>query len=133
MIRFLYGLPYPSGGSKDPFSSLLLLVRLYGTADKYLVPAATFWVVLTAPDIFRHFWSKEFANGFATIIEKVYDITPSGDRGLRAVVVRATYDHLRELMAIESFVQVLQENTAFAKDILTHVAQQKPSGSCEDE
>lgn len=112
----MYGLNYENYENNNPkIPPMLLNVRLYQIADKYDIPAL------------KKETKEKFCNRAATCWEsddfplaiiEAYTTTPKQDRGLRDIIVEVSCNHMSELLKRVDFLQVLEEETGFAIDML---------------
>jgi hypothetical protein len=96
-------------------SSMVYDAQVYQIADKYDIPALKAHSVHKFGIAITTGWSMD---DFPLAVSVVYGSTPSGDRGLRDLVVGTSCTNIDKLLQHDSFVKLLKETPDFAADLI---------------
>ena len=121
MIRFLYTGKFFYGAFLRPWCDNLIAVALvYSIADKYdikdLKVLAKAEFELLAPTV----WSCQ---DYPNIVAQIFDTTPDTDMGLRDAVGLVCAEHIDEVLASETWGELLSDNGTIGWVILKCVRQ----------
>jgi hypothetical protein len=123
MLRFLYKLDYASTGminSDDRLGTVISAINMYGIADLFDIPELC---ASAKRRVTESFLSEGFKDDvLARIIEAVYNVTPSTDRGLRDVVAAAACNNLQSRLQTPAFAALLETADGFAADLVRLLA-----------
>ncbi|KAF5615172.1 ARM repeat protein [Fusarium tjaetaba] len=117
MLRFLYSFDYDVPPNTR---HMIFHAQVYQIGDKYGIEplkkqaANKFERVVNEAEV-----DAGFASTLADTISIVYSTTPSGDRGLRDIVVQSSCTHFEYLMSETSFKEILGLNGDFSADLVS--------------
>ncbi|KAF5597192.1 kelch 8 [Fusarium pseudoanthophilum] len=117
MLRFLYSFDYDVPPNTR---TMIFHAQVYQIGDKYGIETLKkhainkFESVVNEAEV-----DAGFASTLADTISIVYSTTPSGDRGLRDIVVQSSCTHFEYLTSEASFKEVLGRNEDFSADLVS--------------
>lgn len=117
MLRFVYFFDYDVPPNSRP---TIFHAQVYQIGDKYGIGTLKkqainkFERVVNEAEV-----DAGFARNLADTISIVYNTTPSGDRGLRDIVVKSSWTHFEYLISEASFKEVLGMNGDFSADLIS--------------
>ncbi|KAF5550413.1 ARM repeat protein [Fusarium napiforme] len=115
MLRFVYSFDYDAPPNAR---TMIFHAQVYQVGDKYGIETLKkqainkFERVVNEAEV-----DAGFASTLADTISIVYSTTPSGDRGLRDIVVQSSCTHFEYLTSEASFKEVLGMNEDFSADL----------------
>ncbi|KAF5974689.1 kelch 8 [Fusarium coicis] len=117
MLRFVYFFDYDVPPNTR---TMIFHAQVYQIGDKYGIEP----LKKQALNKFRHVINEAevddgFASNLADTISIVYNTTPSGDRGLRDIVVQSSCTHFEYLISETSFKEALGMNGDFSADLVS--------------
>jgi hypothetical protein len=117
MLRFVYFFDYDVPPNTR---TMIFHAQVYQIGDKYGIEP----LKKQALSKFRHVVDEAevddgFARNLADTISIVYNTTPSGDRGLRDIVVQSSCTHFEYLISETSFKEALGMNGDFSADLVS--------------
>ncbi|RBQ72323.1 hypothetical protein FVER14953_13678 [Fusarium verticillioides] len=117
MLRFVYFFDYDVPPNSRP---TIFHAQVYQIGDRYGIGTLKkqainkFERVVNEAEV-----DAGFARNLADTISIVYNTTPSGDRGLRDIVVKSSWTHFEYLISEASFKEVLGMNGDFSADLIS--------------
>lgn len=119
LLYYMYNFDYGDhGNSPDHVTALVLNVRMFALADKYLIES----LKTLSADKFEARAAAEWQTpAFASAIAEVYGIIPDHETRLKRVVLHEVNKHKSELFGqspdFKKFRKVMRDNAAFAADV----------------
>ncbi|PNP76091.1 hypothetical protein FNYG_10649 [Fusarium nygamai] len=117
MLRFVYFFDYDVPSNTR---TMIFHAQVYQIGDKYGIEPLKkqavnkFERVVNEAEV-----DAGFASNLADTISIVYNTTPSGDRGLRDIVVQSSCTHFEYLISETSFKEALGMNGDFSADLVS--------------
>ncbi len=112
---------------------LLANISVYALADKYDIPTLKSLAKSKFGAVAWQIWPHE---DFSTVIQEVFESTPSSDTGLRGIVTEVCIKHLDEILNNKAYTPTLQTTPALTYSLLrssqtiTATAQTQLSQQC---
>ena len=115
MLHFMYTFDYDgSGNDQERISPMLFNTEVYSIGEKYAISALKQRAKEKFDKVVRICWDMD---DFAPAVTKIYNSTPSTDKGLRGTVVKVAHEHVSALLLKNDFRVVLEETAGFAADV----------------
>jgi hypothetical protein len=133
MVQFMYTFDYeyPKECGKNPVFD----AQLYHLADMYTMDGLKAWAKIkystsAGPKANRwDVWEDMGVAAYMDSVAIVYSTTPSGDRGLRDVVIRVWHDNFEHLAQRKIFTTRLKDLEDFTIDLVASFAAEKRKSS----
>ncbi|KAF5552848.1 kelch 8 [Fusarium mexicanum] len=117
MLRFVYFFDYDVPPNTRP---MIFHAEVYQIGDKYGIDLLKKQAVNKFERVINEVEvTAGFASNLADTITIVYNTTPSGDPGLRDIVVQSSCTHFGFLISETSFKEVLGTNGDFSADLVS--------------
>ncbi|KAI7467862.1 hypothetical protein D0860_01894 [Hortaea werneckii] len=120
LLHWLYNFDYGDYGNlQDHCCPIVLDVRVYAAADKYLLPNLK---RLAAEKFEKHAKAEGESDGFVKAIQEAYDVVLESDRTLKKIIIDVASKHKLALLhpskGSEFFKRLTAELPEFGKDLL---------------